>query len=185
MTVKDSVSPAKAANRYHEAANSIRALIPLMQYAAVSDQLSVLAVEYDKLAACIEAASESLQTLTGRHIRLVPESFPLRSDSCFSVSMSDLLHGVLSRAAVAARGGEVLGILGEASCVVVFAVVGRPLRTTQLIVRALQIRRGVTLGIALVSSLDHGSRLCHFLRRLALLRCTATGEYAQQWHARG
>jgi hypothetical protein len=64
MTDKNSVTPAKAANRYREAANSIRALIPLMQYAAVRDQLSVLPVEYDKLAECIEAVSESLQTPT-------------------------------------------------------------------------------------------------------------------------
>ena len=64
MTDKDSVTPPKAANRYRETANSIRALIPLMQYAAVRDQLSVLAVEYDKLAECIEAVSESLQTST-------------------------------------------------------------------------------------------------------------------------
>ena len=64
MTDKDSVTPAKPANRYRETANSIRALIPLMQYAAVRDQLTVLAVEYDRLAECIEAVSESLQTPT-------------------------------------------------------------------------------------------------------------------------
>jgi hypothetical protein len=64
MTDKDSVTPAKAVNLYRETANSIRALIPLMQYAVVRDQLTVLAVEYDKLAECIEAVSESLQTPT-------------------------------------------------------------------------------------------------------------------------
>jgi len=53
MTKKDSVTPAKVADRYRETANSIRALMPLMQYAAVRDQLSVLAIEYDKLASSL------------------------------------------------------------------------------------------------------------------------------------
>jgi hypothetical protein len=57
---------AKVADRYRETANSIRALIPLMQYAAVRDQLSVLAIEYDKLAECIETVSETLQIPTAQ-----------------------------------------------------------------------------------------------------------------------
>jgi hypothetical protein len=64
MAKKDSVRRGQTADHYRETANSIRALIPLMQYAAVRDQLSVLAVEYDKLAECIETVSETLQTPT-------------------------------------------------------------------------------------------------------------------------
>ena len=66
MTDTDSGTRVQTASRYRERANCIRALIPLMQYAEVRDQLSLLAVEYDKLAQCIEAVSESLRTSNAR-----------------------------------------------------------------------------------------------------------------------
>jgi len=59
MTSTDSVGPAKA-ERYREIANSVRALIPSMRNPEVRDQLDVLALEYEKLALCLEALSESL-----------------------------------------------------------------------------------------------------------------------------
>lgn len=62
MTDTDSVAPAKA-ERYREIANSVRALIPSMHDSGVRDQLDVLALEYDQLARCLEALSESLRTL--------------------------------------------------------------------------------------------------------------------------
>jgi hypothetical protein len=61
MTSTDSVGPAKA-ERYREIANSVRALIPSMHNPEVQDQLDVLALEYEKLAHCLEALSESLRT---------------------------------------------------------------------------------------------------------------------------
>jgi len=61
MTSTDSVGPAKA-ERYREIANSVRALIPSMRNPEVRDQLDVLALEYEKLAHCLEALSESLPT---------------------------------------------------------------------------------------------------------------------------
>jgi hypothetical protein len=63
MTDTDSITPAQA-DRYREIANSIRALIPLMQYAAVKEQLVSLALQYEKLAQCIETVSESLHMPT-------------------------------------------------------------------------------------------------------------------------
>jgi hypothetical protein len=53
------------ADHYREIAGSIRALIPLMQYAAVRDQLGLLALEYERLAQCVETMPEALQTPTG------------------------------------------------------------------------------------------------------------------------
>ena len=53
--------PARTAGHYRELANSIRALVPLMQYTAVKDQLATLALEYDKLAECVESVSDPLQ----------------------------------------------------------------------------------------------------------------------------
>ncbi len=61
MTSTDSVGPAKA-ERYREIANSVRALIPSMRNPEVRDQLDVLALEYEKLAHCLEALSQSLRT---------------------------------------------------------------------------------------------------------------------------
>ena len=58
MTDIDSVQPAQA-QRYREKANSVRALIPSMQYPEVRDQLGVLALEYEKLAQWLEALDES------------------------------------------------------------------------------------------------------------------------------
>jgi hypothetical protein len=66
MTDKDSGGPAKA-ERYREIANSVRALIPSMQNSDVRDQLDVLALEYDQLARCVEALSESLRTPPAPH----------------------------------------------------------------------------------------------------------------------
>jgi hypothetical protein len=59
MTTSDSVGPAKA-ERYREIANSVRALIPSMRSEEVRDQLDVLALEYEQLARCLEALSQSL-----------------------------------------------------------------------------------------------------------------------------
>lgn len=61
MTTTDSVGPAKA-ERYREIANSVRALIPSMHDPEVRDQLDVLALEYEQLARCLEALSQSLPT---------------------------------------------------------------------------------------------------------------------------
>ena len=61
MTDTNSVAPAQA-SRYREIASSVRALIPLMQYSEVRDELGVLALEYEKLARCHEALSESLRS---------------------------------------------------------------------------------------------------------------------------
>ncbi len=61
MTSTDSVGPAKA-ERYREIANSVRALIPSMRNPEVRDQLDVLALEYEQLARCLEALSQSLRT---------------------------------------------------------------------------------------------------------------------------
>ena len=58
MMDTNSVTPAQA-SRYREIASSVRALIPLMQYSEVRDELCVLALRYEKLARCVEALSES------------------------------------------------------------------------------------------------------------------------------
>jgi len=54
----NSVGPAQA-ERYREIANSVRALIPSMQYSEVRDELGVLALESEKLARWLEALAES------------------------------------------------------------------------------------------------------------------------------
>ena len=66
MTDIDSVQPAQA-ERYREKANSVRALIPSMQYPEVRDQLGVLALEYEKLAQWLEALAESPRHESPRH----------------------------------------------------------------------------------------------------------------------
>jgi len=58
MTDTNSVAPAQA-SRYREIASSVRALIPLMQYSEVRDELGVLALEYERLALCLEALADS------------------------------------------------------------------------------------------------------------------------------
>ena len=66
MTDIDSVQPAQA-ERYREKANSVRALIPSMQYSEVRDELGVLALEYEKLAQWLEALAESPRHESPRH----------------------------------------------------------------------------------------------------------------------
>src|SRR5580693_6740661 len=98
-------------------------------------------------------------------------------------ALPDLLHGVLSRTAVAACGREVcihFGVFRVASRVGVLALLGRSFCATQLIVRTLQVRCGVALGIALVSLLNDAPCLDQLFRRLGLLGCAASGENAQQ-----
>jgi hypothetical protein len=56
--------PQQTADRYREMAGSIRALIPSVQYSTVKDQLAVLALQYERLAQCVEAVSDALQTPT-------------------------------------------------------------------------------------------------------------------------
>jgi hypothetical protein len=58
----DTNSSATQAASYREIANSIRALIPTMRFSEAREHLSVLALGYERLAACLEAVSESLQT---------------------------------------------------------------------------------------------------------------------------
>jgi hypothetical protein len=60
----DANSTATQAATYREIASSIRALIPAMRFPEVRAQLFLPALEYEKLAACIEAVSETLQTAT-------------------------------------------------------------------------------------------------------------------------
>jgi len=57
----DSVPAPQGGDRYREIASSLRALLPTMKNEEVRSQLSMLAIEYDKLAQCMEAVSESLQ----------------------------------------------------------------------------------------------------------------------------
>jgi hypothetical protein len=51
MTDADSATPTRS---YREMACAIRALIPLMQYSEVRDQLCLLALQYEKLAQSLE-----------------------------------------------------------------------------------------------------------------------------------
>jgi hypothetical protein len=51
MTDADSATPTRS---YREVACTIRALIPLMQYSEVRDQLRLLALQYEKLAQSLE-----------------------------------------------------------------------------------------------------------------------------------
>jgi hypothetical protein len=63
MTDNDSITPARA-GRYQEMAIRLHALVSLMKTSEARDQLSVLAVEYERLAQCVKTVSESLQTPT-------------------------------------------------------------------------------------------------------------------------
>lgn len=60
MTQPESAAPTQK-NRYREMALAVRALIPSMQYADARDQLSLLALQYERLAQGLEAVSESLR----------------------------------------------------------------------------------------------------------------------------
>jgi hypothetical protein len=51
MTDADTATPTRS---YREMACAIRALIPLMQYSEVRDQLCLLALQYEKLAQSLE-----------------------------------------------------------------------------------------------------------------------------------
>lgn len=61
MTDTDSGVPPSPAKRYREMALSVRDLIPHMEYAEVRDQLSALALQYERLAEGLETISDSLQ----------------------------------------------------------------------------------------------------------------------------
>jgi hypothetical protein len=60
MTDTDPATPSPA-NQYREMALSVRNLIPLMEHPEVRAQLSMLALQYEKLAEGLEAVSDSLK----------------------------------------------------------------------------------------------------------------------------
>ena len=61
MTDTDSGATPTPAKRYREMALSVRNLIPHMEHAEVRDQLSALALQYERLAEGLETVSDSLQ----------------------------------------------------------------------------------------------------------------------------
>jgi len=52
----------QSAERYRGIAGSIRALMDSMQHSETREQLRLLALEYERLAECIETVSDTLQT---------------------------------------------------------------------------------------------------------------------------
>lgn len=52
------------ADGYREIANRVRALSSLAKYTDVQDQLSLVALQYERLAECLDRLTESLRSTT-------------------------------------------------------------------------------------------------------------------------